>query len=179
MNFAWIKNATIYGKNYWLIGVLLGIFIIGFTLKFKKNVWIGITLTYFYLLVLFGYTVFGREYWSETAIKFIPFRSYIEMTHGNIKAFLGIAINIAIFIPVGFLTAFFIRYKGELRLLLKILIVSLIISLSIESLQIFRLIGYFEVDDLINNSFGGLIGALVCRMILKKKRKKYHNTKIK
>ncbi|MBB6637203.1 VanZ family protein [Cohnella thailandensis] len=67
--------------------------------------------------------------------------------------------NIALFVPAGIL----IRIGLGRRLLLAVLI-SFAVSLGLEISQLVLMIGTFDVDDLILNTSGGLIGYLLIRM---------------
>lgn len=98
-------------------------------------------------------------------INLIPFRS-ISPYLKNITetyAFKNIAANIVIFIPLGF----FISSKNP-KNVFKALIICLGVILSIELIQLFFKIGFFDVDDIILNFTGSLIGLLIS--ILTRKR---------
>lgn len=90
-----------------------------------------------------------------TWANFVPFETisksfYLQLT-GN--EFLNIYGNIIIFIPTGILLALMTRRKW-----LTSLLVSFSISLMLESMQLFLAMGSFDVDDIILNTSGGLIG---------------------
>ena len=76
--------------------------------------------------------------------------------------------NIILFIPLGFSTPYFsIRIGYIKRSVLFILIVTVII----EALQMLLHAGSFDIDDIILNSLGGLIGFVIykaCLALLKK-----------
>ena len=71
-------------------------------------------------------------------------------------AFGNIIGNIAIFLPLG---AFLPLFKKDKRVLMNFLIISGT-SLLIELIQGLLAIGIFDIDDLILNSLGGLVGIL-------------------
>ena len=78
-------------------------------------------------------------------------------------AFKNIAANILVFIPLGF----FISNKNP-KNVFKALIICLGVILSIELIQLFFKIGFFDVDDIILNLTGSLFGLLIS--ILTRKR---------
>ena len=86
----------------------------------------------------------------------IPFSSYYEAWAA--KSFIGwrnILLNIAMFIPFGALLPICWDRKLNLR---KLLVIVALTSLSIETVQYISRTGLFEIDDLINNLLGALIG---------------------
>lgn len=97
-------------------------------------------------------------------INLIPFRTmspYLE----NITetyAFKNIAANIVAFIPLGF----FISNKNP-KNVFKALIICLGVILSIELIQLFFKIGFFDVDDIILNLTGSLIGMGINKILIK------------
>ncbi|MFJ8531669.1 VanZ family protein [Bacillus sp. NPDC094106] len=88
---------------------------------------------------------------------FIPFKSISNNVQSlSYHDLINLFGNIIIFIPYGTFLLFFsknkmISFKG-------VLILSLVLSLCFECLQIVFSIGSFDVDDLILNTSGGLLG---------------------
>ena len=83
-----------------------------------------------------------------------PFWSYRAIFRGYWTAFVEDAGNILIFIPFGMAVALFKKYDTKSSLL-----VGLTVSLIIESVQWLFWLGSFEVDDLIHNTVGTVIGS--------------------
>ena len=73
----------------------------------------------------------------------------------RIKNYSGLAFNIALFIPLGYLLSDLFRRKWLSFL------IALLISFAVETLQYFTGCGQFDVDDLFFNTFGALIGLLL------------------
>lgn len=73
--------------------------------------------------------------------------------------FMNLFGNIALFIPQGI----FVRLSGK-GSFLAAFIFSLAWSAALECTQILLAMGSFDVDDLILNVFGGLIGYAICRI---------------
>ena len=91
-------------------------------------------------------------------INLIPFRS-ISPYLKNITepyAFKNIIANILVFIPLGF----FVSNKNS-KNVFKTLVICISVILSIECIQLLFKIGFFDVDDIILNFIGSLIGVLI------------------
>lgn len=97
-------------------------------------------------------------------INLIPFRTmspYLE----NITetyAFKNIIANILVFIPLGF----FVSNKNS-KNVFKTLVFCLSVILSIECIQLLFKIGFFDVDDIILNFIGSLIGIGINKILIK------------
>lgn len=79
--------------------------------------------------------------------------------------------NVLIFLPFGFFMAMASRYRS----FLSTLIYSFALSLTIELSQLFMKVGCFDVDDLLLNTIGGILGFitfLVCNVIRRNYAKK-------
>lgn len=99
----------------------------------------------------------------------IPFWSYTRAFQGDIGLLREDISNILMFLPLGFLLAaiFGIDWK-------KALLVGFMSSLAIEILQYGFCLGSFEVDDLINNTAGTVLGAFIrVKPVQVEKRKLY------
>lgn len=98
-------------------------------------------------------------------INLIPFRSMSPYLRDITEpyAFKNIAANIVIFIPLGF----FISNKNP-KNVFKALIICLGVILSIELIQLFFKIGFFDVDDIILNFIGSLLGVFISLFVRKR-----------
>ena len=79
--------------------------------------------------------------------------------------------NVLIFLPFGFFMAMASRYRSFLNTL----IYSFALSLTIELSQLFMKVGCFDVDDLLLNTIGGILGFitfLICNVIRRNYAKK-------
>lgn len=97
-------------------------------------------------------------------INLIPFRSISPYLRDITEpyAFKNIAANIVAFIPLGF----FISNKNP-KNVFKALIICLGVILSIELIQLFFKIGFFDVDDIILNFIGSLLGVFISLFVRK------------
>ena len=111
-----------------------------------------------YVLCLFYVVTFGDVSWSTS--NFIPFKEMLRYSFGSnlfIKNVLG---NIIMFIPYGFFVSYYLNLKKPLSAFLLVLLV----SSSIETTQL--LIGrVFDIDDIILNIIGGILGFLIYKLI--------------
>lgn len=67
--------------------------------------------------------------------------------------------NVAIFVPFGLLVGAMLKKRGISAL--AALMYSFLMSLLLESAQLLLRIGQFDVDDLLLNAFGGLLGYFI------------------
>ena len=104
---------------------------------------------------VFVMTLFSRRS-SEYYVTWKPFWSYYTAYKlNNIELWLQIIMNIAMYIPIGFALPGCFRTIDRLW---KVLALVLICSVGIEAIQYIFSIGYSEVDDVMNNLFGTLVG---------------------
>ena len=97
--------------------------------------------------------------------RFIVYREQL----GVFAVFSNLFGNILIFLPFGF----FISMAGKTRGFFKTLFYSLALSRCVEVLQRVTRVGSFDVDDILLNTVGGVLGYIIfviCNLI----RRKYH-----
>lgn len=128
-------------------------------------------LTY---LLFFAEWVGRTEAYAEYHYNVIPFETirryalHREMIGKGIS-FLNIEGNILAFLPFGFfLPLLFIRFR---RLFLTVLMTACF-SFCVELLQLVTRVGSCDVDDLILNTIGGLIGYLLFLLFMRLKEKR-------
>lgn len=95
--------------------------------------------------------------------RFIVYREQL----GVFAVFSNLFGNILIFVPFGF----FISMASSSRSFLKALFNSLGLSLCVEILQLVTRVGSFDVDDILLNTIGGVLGYIVfmiCNLIRRK-----------
>ena len=149
---------------------LLAVFVIGvIALLLWKGVKTGgryasaLLLAEWVMLVLCA-TVIFRSASAERGFRLIPLSSYWDIGPHSylLEAVAEKALNIALFVPVGFLLGCGFRSMTWKRALLT----GCCISVGIELLQFVFQRGFCEVDDVIHNVFGCLIGYL-CYILLR------------
>lgn len=119
-----------------------------------------------------GYITFQFGGTHEGSPNFIPFKTilpYLLGESGFIIAFLNIAGNIILLVPAGFIIPFIYRdvtWK-------KMLMVAIASGLAIEGLQALLRIGIFDVDDVILNGLGVIIGFWAFTRVTQLRLKRY------
>ncbi|WP_225534059.1 MULTISPECIES: VanZ family protein [unclassified Enterococcus] len=127
---------------------------IGLTaLKSKYSIGIP-TLSELYRINGFKEQVFNPN------INLIPFREGIS---------LGFLFNIACFIPIGFLCPIISRVYGKIKYAF---LFGISISLAIEISQLFTVSRATDIDDLLANSLGTVIGCIIFIFVSKRTRNK-------
>ncbi|GGP15522.1 VanZ family protein [Oceanobacillus neutriphilus] len=98
---------------------------------------------------------------SGNFILFKTISNYVQIT--SIHHITNLVGNIVIFIPFGFFIL--LLSKSKVNSLVVVAALSLCLSLCLECLQVIFAIGSFDVDDLVLNTFGGLLGYCVFKLI--------------
>lgn len=119
-----------------------------------------------YILFILMETVLGRES-GVGRVELVPFWSY---SHPELR--LEIVLNYLLFMPLGFLLYLCLGEKYGLR----VVIAGLLLSVSIELIQITFKIGVFEFDDMIGNTIGCFAGAVVGKATRELKKRMEHTT---
>ena len=96
-----------------------------------------------YILIILWITLFSRRPGTERIFRGLFWE--IEMGYWN-----NIIQNILLFIPLGFLIG---GKRG--------IIAGVLLSIGIELTQYIAVLGYCEVDDVLNNTIGAAIGSLL------------------
>lgn len=131
------------------------------------------------ILILF-FTFIVRETFEvrhvgSRGLMLIPFRElYSLFTAPNHSFyFWQIVLNIMLFIPFGFmLSCYLYTYHRLQHLFLSILLSGLFVSVGVELLQYITSRGFTEIDDVINNTVGSMIGWLAYDRMLKAVKRK-------
>lgn len=117
-------------------------------LFYKEILYLGFAL---YVIMLFYVVTFQDVSWSNS--NFVPFKEMFRYTIGGRMFFKNVIGNMIMFMPYGFFVSYFLKEKKALTVFL----LSFIISLTIETTQL--MIGrVFDVDDIMLNLLGGVIG---------------------
>lgn len=128
----------------------------------------GSTIVYLFVLanlLLFKYIspfeLFNQDRYVFRAVNLIPFVGIFQYLFGNVVSF-NIALynvlgNVLIFMPMGLLLQL-MRPRQTLKWTIAIVCIC---SVAIEAIQFIMGIGSADVDDVILNTLGGLLGALI------------------
>ncbi len=111
-----------------------------------------------------AYATLGNRSVANTgAHKLIPFHSYWEVLNGgNIEILRSNLMNLLLFFPAGLLTASLLpNLWKRWQKLLTLVVFFVIISILIEYLQYAWVLGCVEMDDIIHNTLGAVLGGLI------------------
>lgn len=132
----------------------------------------GWLLFYFYLILL-SYFLFFSEHYGRGSIseeyrynlelfkeikRFIKYREILGIENFIVNI-LG---NVLAFTPFGF---FLPCLKKKYRRFILVAFLSILFSLMIESLQLYSKVGIFDVDDILMNSIGGMLGYMAFKVV--------------
>ena len=140
----------------------------------KRTRTVGKILFVLYIFFLLYFLIFsdwygrsgiGEEYRCNLVL-FKEIRRFVEYreTLGFFAVFTNLFGNILIFVPYGF----FISVASRMRGFLMTLFYSFGLSLGVEVFQLLTRVGSFDVDDLLLNTIGGILGYvlfLICNGI--------------
>jgi glycopeptide antibiotics resistance protein len=128
------------------LGVVLFVAFKGLRTGFR---WSSVLLLIEYIFLLFCSTVIFRPTGKARQYDFHPFWSYDrpELLVENIM-------NVIVFIPIGLLLGFAFKQATWWKALL----IGCSISITVEALQFWFMKGFSEVDDVMHNTLGCLIG---------------------
>lgn len=132
--------------------------------------YIGFLIYFLFLAEWYGRTGISEEYRYNLELfreikRFITYREQL----GMFAVSANLAGNILIFVPYGF----FISMASRSRGFFKTLFFSMGLSLCVEIAQLFTRVGSFDVDDILLNTIGGVIGYIIFS-ICNRIRRRYH-----
>lgn len=131
-----------------------------------------LALCYFmFFAEMFGRTEIGKEYHYNLVLfrEIKRFWAYREVL-GKMAVWTNLVGNVVGFSPYGFYLPVFFQKVQNWR---AVTLLSFLLSLSIETIQLVFKVGSFDVDDLLLNTLGGLLGYLIY-WIVKKAGGKFH-----
>lgn len=140
------------------------------TTKRQKMGWV----IFVFYLILLAYFLFFSDYFGrgshiqeEYAYNLVPFkeiRRFIVYRRvvGIQSFFLNIVGNIMGFMPCGFFLPVISRRS---RRWFNTVLLSFLFSLSIETVQLVFKVGSFDVDDMILNTLGGILGYILYKIV--------------
>ena len=136
-----------------------------------------------YIFVVLYITLLGRTGHQELHISLVPFWSYWNMLRGvfhalrhldwqgviqeirriSYPAWSSLVLKILLFVPLGLLLPIVKEFFDSFK---KLFLSGFLFSLSIEVTQILTKRGWFDVDDVINNTLGAVIGFILYLRII-------------
>ena len=137
-----------------ILAFILGSILFVTVLGWKKGMkWSAGWLLVEYLFLLLYLTVFVRSTQAEWTYNLSPFWSYQAIREGRDDILVQVIMNVLAFIPIGLLLGTFRGMKWWQALL-----IGLFFSMLIELLQLFLKRGLTELDDVMHNVVGCMIG---------------------
>lgn len=161
-------------REYLVLGIIglifIGIIYFIFFRRFLKNHMqtnikkvIIFCILFCYIVIVIGATIFIRPGVYEHA-NFNLFSSYIEAWNNYSKSYWrNIILNILMFVPFGFLLPLF---SDRFKKFYWTLSLGFLFTFGIEATQYITKRGIFEVDDIMNNWIGALIGYSLVMFLL-------------
>lgn len=149
--------------------------------KMKRLIWFSRLLFIIYMVCMlyfllfaegFGRNLEGREYrYNLTVFKEITrFWNWAMMSNTGMKAMiLNVFGNVLFFMPFGF---FLPIISCRINNVIVVTIISFAYSIIIETIQLVSKVGSFDVDDIILNTIGGLLGFVFYYICKRLKREK-------
>ena len=132
----------------------------------RNRLILSILLVLFFTLIVSETLSFRHS--GSRGLSLIPFTELYKMfkTPDHLFYFKQITLNIILFIPFGF-TLTSVLHEKEENHLRPVLIAGALLSVSVEVLQYLTSRGYTEIDDVINNTLGAVIGWWGYNQVLK------------
>ena len=148
-------------ESQWIVVLLLtGLAAACCLLCWRKIVWSqavsGFCLM-IVLLMIFGTTVFTRKSGEEVQWELRLFWSWQAAMDGDLEMLMEVLLNLVMLLPVGILLPMTLRKPVGWR---QGLAVGVLISAVIELGQLFWRRGLFELDDIVHNSVGCMLGCV-------------------
>ena len=138
-------------------------------IRTKRYIRIGGTILFLvYIGILFYLLFFSADYNRDVVASgyrynFIPFKEILRFwnnrgTLGMGPVMVNIVGNVVAFVPFGFFVPIISR---KLRAGWKVISLGLLLSLLVEFLQLVTRVGSCDIDDLILNTFGTMVGYIL------------------
>lgn len=143
---------------YWLllVGLIVGGAIILLTLKTRKAQTVSLLLLIEWVLMIFCVTVIFRHSDEESSINLLPFWSYFHYPENSYLEEMAVInlLNVVMFMPVGLL----LKCGSPTINWKRIFLIGGTLSVVIEISQFLYNKGLCEIDDIIHNVFGCMLG---------------------
>ena len=110
------------------------------------------------------FAVLGWDVQKLSALRQILQGTWSEPVAFTLEPLVGVAQNLVLFIPFGFLLCEATKRPHTVRILL----VGFLLSLLIELCQLLLRLGWFEVDDILHNTLGTYLGIRLYRWMVRR-----------
>ena len=158
-----LKGTLTYLPYGIMAGAVVGLLLNGLNARRERKgkdafPMVGLMAFSLYLMIILVITFFSREDGSRIGMDLELFSTW--GTNARNHAF--VVENVLLFIPYGFIFPWAFPW---LRGFFRNTFAAFVTSLSVETIQLITGRGYFQVDDILTNVLGGIIGYLVYCMI--------------
>lgn len=162
--------------HFWPYGIVAGLVVLIFLLvvnpirraRGKAGLAVpGTVCFYMYLVILFVITFFSRETGSENGMDLELFSSWGINDRNNAY----VVENILLFIPYGLFTTW---YLGGTGVFMRNAFIGFLTSATIEFLQLFTGRGVFQIDDILTNFLGSILGWVLFCCVSRLLGRKHH-----
>lgn len=126
--------------------------------------WGSVTCFCIYVAIMLVITFLSRESGSRNGIDLELFSTWGINKRNNAY----VIENVLLFIPYGFLCSWTFQRVGKL---VPCTLLGAATSLGIESMQLLTGRGFFQIDDILTNTLGSMIGYLIYRIFVHGQRK--------
>lgn len=120
--------------------------------------YVGFLIYFLFVAEWYGRTEISEQYRYNLELfkeikRFITYRQQL----GTFVVAANLLGNILIFVPYGF----FVSMAGRTRGFFKTFFFSMFLSLAVETVQLIARVGSFDVDDILLNTIGGVLGYIL------------------
>ncbi len=164
-----LKEAFVYLPYGIMAGAVMGLILNGLNARREckgKDAFpmAGLIAFSLYLMIILVITFFSREDGSRVGMDLELFSTW--GTNARNHAF--VVENVLLFIPYGFICPWaFPRLRGSFRNAFA----AFVTSLGVETIQLITGRGYFQVDDILTNVLGGMIGYVLFQILYRMLRR--------
>lgn len=161
----YIYEDLLYALRYLPWGMLIGVPLAAVVIKLVDNIQrkrrksaanrLPVMLFCIYIAVMLVITFLSRESGSRAGAMDLQLFSTWGINERN-NAF--VIENVLLFIPYGFLYRWNFRQTGTVW---RCLLLGAVTSLGIELMQLVTARGYFQIDDILTNTIGALLGGIL------------------
>jgi hypothetical protein len=120
-----------------------------------KGVLICLSFLMLYLVYAFLLTTIARKAGSTYRIILVPFKAWQQIFKGNRSKLKEVFYNICLLTPLGALVPPLLKYRCRWK---DILFLAFLYTMAVECTQLLFKLGYFEIDDILHNCLGAMIG---------------------
>ena len=157
----------IYSRPLWLVVFLMLLLAVlwsrwdELTAADKRQRWkwkvLNLALLLLSLLFIAWVTLLRREPMAEPVVELRPFATF-ERIAGEREYIRTMVMNAALFLPLGLSAAALLPRRWPWLRMAAAQLLGLAVSCGVEQLQYLHLLGTVEVDDVLCNTFGALLG---------------------